>query len=124
VRSPAARFGILLTTIEGRIAPVSLRQWAVASASFGSAVAFFVVFVFVAAACSQEPRVRLRVEPPRPISAPVDPVDIDRDGFFDDADPCPAAAEDGAEPSPEDGCPVVSDAGAGDAGLPTRGTLH
>jgi hypothetical protein len=95
--------------------------------------------------------VSLRVEPPKPLGAPVDPVDTDRDGFFEDADPCPAAAEDGAEPSPEDGCPAasaggavsgasaggavsgasaggavsgVSDAGPGDAGAPSDAGLY
>lgn len=94
---------------------MSVRRWAVVS--LGSAAAL-VVF---AASCAQKPRVSLRIDPPKPIGAPVDPVDADRDGFFDDVDPCPAAAEDGAPPDLEDGCPARSDAGAskdGDAGAP------
>jgi outer membrane protein OmpA-like peptidoglycan-associated protein len=40
-----------------------------------------------------------------PAPVVVAPVDTDKDGIVDASDPCPTEAEDGAQPTPTDGCP-------------------
>jgi outer membrane protein OmpA-like peptidoglycan-associated protein len=51
-------------------------------------------------ACPAQPGVA-----PNGCPAPAPPADSDKDGIPDPSDPCPTEAEDGAQPTPTDGCP-------------------
>jgi outer membrane protein OmpA-like peptidoglycan-associated protein len=69
---------------------------------------------------------------PAPVVAP--PVDTDKDGIVDASDPCPTEAEDGAQPTPTDGCPNKDQDGDGvplpddkcptDKGVMPDGCIH
>jgi outer membrane protein OmpA-like peptidoglycan-associated protein len=80
-------------------------------------------------ACPAQPGVA-----PNGCPAPVAPVDSDKDGIPDATDPCPTEAEDGAQPTPNDGCPNKDADGDGvllpddkcptEKGAPPDGCVH
>ncbi len=66
-----------------------------------------------AAGCTAEGNLQIGTPEPPPPPPPPAPADDDGDGIPNDADKCPAEAEDGKPPDPSDGCPNKDEDGDG-----------